>query len=320
MVSFSIPSIFNSFNFQFLYFAPMATTHQSRFNPLPYLLITPTMIFVAVFTAWPTLLAIYQSFFQQRLNIARFREPTFIGMENYIMLFSDERFLRVLTNTFRYVLLTVPISVLLAFLFALLLNRKIRGVGLARLGFFYPTILPLVSAATIWMFFFTPDYGLLNSTLKSLGYSGPENWTGNPDLALLSIMLVIIWKNAGFYMIFYLAGLQSLPTDVFEAAAIDGASGWQMLWRIAFPLLRRTTLFITTIAFIGAFREVDHIFVLTQGGPSRASSVLLYHLWQVRFENQDVGQASAITVVLVVLLLMFTVSNFLQSERGEADV
>ena len=92
-------------------------------------------------------------------------------------------------------------------------------------------------------------------------------------MALLSIMLVIIWKNAGFYMIFYLAGLQSLPTDVFEAAAIDGASGWQMLWRIAFPLLRRTTLFITTIAFIGAFREVDHIFVLTQGGPSRASSV-----------------------------------------------
>ena len=299
----------------------MIRIQKSRFNPLPYLLIFPTLLFVAVFTVWPTLLAIYQSFFRQRLNIVRFREPTFIGLENYSTLFADERFLRVLSNTFLYILGTVPISILLAFLFALLLNRKIRGVGLARLGFFYPTILPLVSAATVWMFFFTPDYGLLNSALHAFGYSGPENWTGNPNLALISIMLVIIWKNAGFYMIFYLAGLQSLPTDVFEAAAIDGASGWRALWLIAFPLLRRTTLFITTIAFIGAFREVDHIFVLTQGGPSRASSVLLYYLWQVRFENQDIGQASAITVVLIGLLLIFTVSNFVQSERGgKADV
>jgi sn-glycerol 3-phosphate transport system permease protein len=299
----------------------MRVVHKPRFNLLPYILITPTLLFVAVFTAWPTLLAIYQSFFRQQLNIARYREPSFVGLENYTTLFSDDRFLQVLQNTFLYILGTVPLSILLAFLFALLLNRQFRGVGWARLGFFYPTILPLVSAATVWMFFFTPDYGLLNSALRAFGYSGPENWTGNPDLALLSIMLVIIWKNAGFFMIFYLAGLQSLPTDVFEAAAIDGASGWQMLWRIAFPLLRRTTLFITTIAFISAFREIDHIFVLTQGGPSRASTVLLYYLWQVRFENQNVGQASAITVVLIALLLIFTVSNFLQSERrGQADV
>lgn len=291
---------------------------KQHFNPLPYLLILPTVFFVALFTVWPTLLAIYQSFFRQRLNILKFRDPTFIGLENYTTLLTDERFRRVLKNTFYYILGTVPISILLAFLFALLLNRRVRGVGLARLGFFYPTILPLVSAATIWMFFFTPDYGLFNSTLRLLGYSGPENWTGNPDLALLAIMIVMVWKNAGFYMIFYLAGLQSLPTDVFEAAAIDGANWWQMLWDIAFPLLRRTTLFITTIAFIGAFREVDHIFVLTKGGPSRASTVLLYHLWQVRFENQDVGQAATITVILVAILLLFTVSNFLISERKEA--
>ncbi|KAA3658125.1 MAG: sugar ABC transporter permease [Chloroflexi bacterium] len=292
---------------------------QQRGKILPYLLIFPTVLFVALFTAWPTLLAIYQSFFRQRLNIARFRDPTFVGLENYVDLFTDDRFLRILSNTFVYVLGTVPISMLLAFIFALLLNRKMRGIGFARLGFFYPTILPLVSAATIWMFFFTPDYGLLNSTLRIFGYSGAENWTGNPNLALLAVMLVIMWKNSGFYMIFYLAGLQSMPTDVFEAAAIDGANSWQMLWRIAFPLLRRTTLFITTIAFIGAFREVDHIFVLTQGGPSRASSVLLFHLWQVRFENQDVGQASAITVILIVILLLFTVTNFVLSERKEAD-
>lgn len=294
-------------------------TGQQRGKLLPYVLILPTVLFVALFTAWPTLLAVYQSFFRQRLNIARFRAPTFIGIQNYVDLFTDERFLRVLSNTFIYVLGTVPISMLLAFIFALLLNRKMRGIGLARLGFFYPTILPLVSAATIWMFFFTPDYGLLNATLRMFGYAGAENWTGNPNLALPAVMIVIMWKNSGFYMIFYLAGLQSMPTDVFEAAAIDGANGRQMLWRIAFPLLRRTTLFITTIAFIGAFREVDHIFVLTQGGPSRASSVLLFHLWQVRFENQDVGQAAAITVILIVILLLFTVTNFVLSERKEAN-
>ena len=297
------------------------TSEKRKFNILPYLLILPTFIFVAMFTAWPTVLAIYQSFFKQRLNIARFREPTFIGLGNYTDLFSDDRFLRVLSNTFIYVLITVPISIVLAFLLALLINRAIRGIGLARLSFFYPTILPLVSAATIWMFFFTPGYGLFNTALRFIGYTGPENWTGNPNLALLTIMIVMVWKNAGFYMLFYLAGLQSLPTDVFEAAALDGASSWQMLWKIAFPLLRRTTLFITIIAFIGAFREVDHIFVLTQGGPSGASTVLLYYLWQVRFENQDVGRAAAITVILIAVLLLFTVSNFVISERkGAADV
>jgi len=284
---------------------------------LPYLLILPTVVFVILFTVWPTILAFYQSFFLQRLNIARFREPTFIGIENYVDLFTDPRFLRVLTNTFLYVLGTVPISIVMAFLFALLVNRKLRGIGLARLFLFYPTVLPLVSAATVWMFFFTPDYGLLNSGLRLLGYSGPENWTGNPDLALLAVAIVAVWKNAGYYMIFYLAGLQNLPTDVFEAAALDGANWWQQLWRIAFPLLRRTTLFITTIAFIGAFQTVDHIFVLTQGGPSRASTVLLFYLWQERFENQDVGRAATLTVILVALLLIFTVTNFVLSERKE---
>ena len=284
---------------------------------LPYLLIAPTALFVALFTAWPTALATYQSFFLQRLNIARFREPTFNGLGNYVDLFSDDRFRLVLANTFVYVLGTVPLSILLAFLFALLVNRKMRGIGLARLGFFHPTILPLVSAATIWMFFFTPDYGLFNTALRFIGYQGPQNWTANPNLALIAVMIVAVWKNAGYYMIFYLAGLQGLPSDVFEAASIDGATWWQQLWRIAFPLLRRTTLFISTIAFIGAFQTVDHIFVLTQGGPSRASTVLLFALWEERFQNLNVGRASAMTVILVILLLGFTITNFLLSEQRE---
>jgi len=251
------------------------------------------------------------------MNIAKFREPTFIGLENYVDLFTDPNFLQVLKNTVNYVIGTVPISIFLGFLFALLVNRNIFGKGVFRLAFFHPMVLPMVSAATIWMFFFTPSYGLLNSSLRFLGYTGPENWTGNPNLALLSVIIVGIWKNAGYYMIFYLAGLQKLPLDVFESAQLDGANWWQILWKITFPLLKRTTVFITTIAFIDAFRTVDHIFVLTTGGPSQASTVLLFQLWQERFENQNVGLSSAITVIFILVLLIFTVTNFLISEREE---
>lgn len=285
---------------------------------LPYVLLSPTAFFVAVFTAWPVLLSIYQSFFRQRMNIARFREPTFIGLGNYRALFADPYFRQIIFNTLEYILGTVPISIVLGFLFALLVNRKMRGIGLLRLAFFHPMVLPMVSAATIWMFFFTPGYGLFNTALRALGYSGPENWTGNPSLALLAVAIVAIWKNAGYYMIFYLAGIQNLPTDVYEAAALDGANSWQTLWQITFPLLRRTTVFIVTIAFVDAFRTVDHIFVLTSGGPSRASTVLLFDLWLQRFEYQDIGASAAITVIFVVVLLAFTITNFIVSERKEA--
>ncbi len=285
---------------------------------LPYLLLLPTAFFVALFTAFPVLLSVYQSFFLQRMNIARFRQPTFIGLGNYIKLFTDPYFFQVIRNTLVYIAGTVPASILLGLIFALLVNRKVRGIGLFRLAFFHPMVLPMVSAATIWLFLFTPNYGLFNTALRFLGYHGAENWTGNPSLALLSVIIVAIWKNAGFYMIFYLAGLQNLPADVYEAAALDGASSWQALWKITFPLLHRTTVFITTIAFVDAFRTVDHIFVLTKGGPSRASTVLLFYLWQQRFENQNIGIAAAVTVIFVVILLAFTVTNFITSERKEA--
>ena len=295
-----------------------ASSLRKKRSGLPYLLILPTAAFVALFTAWPVLLSFYQSFFLQRLNIARFRDPTFIGFGNYVDLFSDPYFLQVIGNTLTYILGTVPISIMLGFLFSLLVNRKVRGVGFFRLAFFHPMVLPMVSAATIWLFFFTPDYGLFNTALRALGYTGAQNWTGNPDLAILSVIIVAIWKNAGYYMIFYLAGLQNLPTDVYEAAALDGANGWQTLWKITFPLLRRTTVFITIIAFIDAFRTVDHIFVLTSGGPSRSSTVLLFELWLERFEYQDIGASAAITVIFIVVLLAFTVTNFITSERKEA--
>ncbi len=288
-----------------------------RSSILPFVLVLPTLIIVLMFTAWPTILSIYQSFFRIKLNIARFRTPTFIGFGNYIALFKSPTFREVLLNTLIYVGGVVPISIILAFIFALLMNRAMKGIGLARLGLFYPTILPMVSAATVWMFFFTPQYGLFNEFLQWFGYRGPQNWTANPHLALLAVMIVAIWKSAGYFMLFYLAGLQNLPEDVFEAADIDGVNYFQKLRYITFPLLRRTTLFVSTIAFLDGFQIIDHIFVLTQGGPSDASNVFLYYLWEMRFNYQDVGKSAAMTVILIIIMLTFTVSNFMLSERKE---
>ncbi len=291
-------------------------TERKRIPVLPYLLILPTLFFVGLFTVWPTLSSLIHSLYRQKLNIAKYREPSFVGLGNFISLFTDSTFYTVLLNTALYILGSVLPAVILGFLFAILINRKLKGIGFARLFLFHPTVLPMVSVATIWLFLFTPDYGLFNTILGFFGYHGPQNWTGNPNLALLSVIIVSVWKNAGFYMVFYLAGLQNLPGQVYEAATLDGAGPLTTTLRITLPLLRRTTLFVTTIAFIGAFQTVDHVFVLTQGGPSDASNILLYYLWQVRFQYLDVGKASAITIVLIILLLIFTVSNFVVSERG----
>jgi len=286
---------------------------QNKRNLTPYLLILPTLLFVLLFTVYPSLNSLVKSFFIQRLNIPKFREPVFAGWANYIDLLESESFRVIMGNTLRYVLISVPLTMLLSFLFALGLRQKVLAP--LRVVFFHPAILPMVSAATVWLFFLTPDYGLFNQFLKFFGYNGPENWTTHPDRALAALILVSLWKDAGFYMIFFLSGLLSLPEDVFEALKLEGASPFTRLFRFILPLMKRTTLFVSTVAVIGAFRTVDHVFVMTQGGPSGASNLLLYHLWQVRFDSLNLGQASAITVVLVCILLIFTLTNFSLSER-----
>jgi len=285
---------------------------------LPYFLILPTLVFVLIFTVYPSISSIVGSLYQHRLNIPKYRDPQFFGLGNYRDLFESQQFRLIMSNTVRYVVVLVPAMVVASLFLALWLRKK-RFARL-RVAIFHPTILPMVSAATIWLFFFTPDYGLFNSFLRLFGYSGPENWIGNPDMALWAMVIVAFWKDTGFYMIFYLAGVQNLPKDVYEALEIEGAGPVTTFFRFTLPLLRRTTLFVTTVAVIGAFRTVDHVFVMTQGGPSERSSLLLYHLWQVRFESLNVGQASAITVILILVLLMFTIANFIFSEGRSKDV
>lgn len=322
--------------------APLKTYWQkdlrSRIKPLPYLLLLPTIYFVFLFTIYPTIRVLkdsqiyYHPNLPARPSVTNFglpgvaeesrslRGPHDVGFAYFRAILDPDtregtRFYRVMENTLVYVVVTVPVSMLLAFLFAVLVNRSIRWIGFARVAFFYPTMLPMVSAATIWLFFFTPEYGLWNAALRAFGYSGPENWIINPRLGLASLMIVAIWKNAGYFMIFYLAGLQNLPDDVYEAAALDGASWWVQMFRITLPLLHRTTLFVSVIAIIGAFQTIDHALVMTYELVTGEADLLLYEIYQQRFVFQDYGLANALTVVMIVILLVLTVVNFLLSER-----
>ncbi len=281
---------------------------------LPYLLISPTLLFVAVFTLFPTLRVFYDSLFLQNQAV---QQPQFTGFGNYTALFQDPTFNQVIVNTVIYVLATVPLSIFLALILALLLNQKIRALGLYRLAFFYPTILPMVSAATIWLFMYTPGYGLVNVFIEFF-HIPSQNWLGDPNLALLALIILGIWKQTGYFMIFYLAGLQGLPYDIFEAASLDGASAIQSTRYLTFPLLAGTTLFVTTIAVVNAFETVDQIYIMTGGGPNNATAMLLFNLWQTLFSFLDNGQASAISVILIIVLLIFTVTNFLYTERRDA--
>ncbi len=283
-----------------------------RHSPLlPWLLVLPTAMGVALFTLYPMIATAYRSLFKQNQAV---RIPRFVGLDNYANLAGDDVFREVLKNTAVFVAFTVPFSVILALLFAIFLNRKLRGIGIYRSAFFYPTVLPMVSAAAIWLFLYTPNFGLVNDATSALGLGRP-NWLGTPNLVLPALIVMAIWKQTGYFMLFYLAGLQNLPTEVFEAAALDGASWWVQLRSITVPLLSGTTLFVTTIAAVNSIQMVDQIYVMTQGGPSNASNLLLYHIYETAFRFRNLGEANAATVILVLFLLVFTVTNFVVSDR-----
>jgi sn-glycerol 3-phosphate transport system permease protein len=279
--------------------------------------VAPTLLFVTAFTLLPVGEVLVGSLFKHKLNIPRYQVPVFAGFGNFTDLFGDREFQQVAANTGIYVLALIPVLLVAALCLAFLLEEKLKGLSFFRLAAFHPTVLPLVSAATIWMFFLTPSYGLWNRLLHLFGYSGPQNWAGNPSLALFALVLVAFWKNVGFLMLFFLTGLQNMDRSLIEAARLDGASGPRLVTGIILPLIRRQTLFVTTIAFIGAFQTVDHVFVLTQGGPSGTSTLPLYYLWQLRFDRLDVGRGDAVSLLLILTLLAFTVTNTLVSERHE---
>ena len=270
------------------------------------LMLLPAAVLLWTFTFQPILLTLAHSFFSTpRGRLA----SHFVGLGNYQYMTSDPVFWLALINNGIYAVATIPLSMILALVMALLVNARMPGKTFSRVAFFTPTILPMVAVANIWLFFYAPDYGPVDR-LAGLFGAGGTNLLGTPSTALAALIAITIWKEAGFFMIFYLAALQQISPTLLEAARLEGANYWQTLRRIVLPLLMPTTLFISINAVINAFRVVDHVIAMTKGGPNNATMLLLYYIYQVGFAFWDTNYAAALTVVLLVILALIALFQF----------
>lgn len=269
-----------------------------------WLLLLPAIVLLFGFTYLPTVKTLWHSFFMEAPGV----EPQ-ASLENYRFLFEDDILWQVLKNNALYMAITVPFSIALAMIMALWVNAKLRGQAMLRLAFFTPTILPMIAVANIWLFFYSPEIGLLNQLLGAFGHDG-YNWLGDPKFALYSLMAITIWKEAGFFMIFYLAALQSINPTLYAAANIENAGRWYQFRRITFPLLMPTTLFVLVNAVLNAFKLIDHLFILTKGGPSNASNLLLYYIYETAFSFLDHAYAATLTVIMLLILVVLAVVQF----------
>jgi len=276
-----------------------------------WLLLAPAAILLVGFTHYPAVATLADSFFSAGTAL---RPSRFVGLDNYAALADDPVFWQVLRNNFWFALGTIPTSIALALLMALWVNARLPGRALVRLSYFTPTVLPMIAVANLWLFFYTPQIGLLDQVTSLFG-APSHNWLGNPDTVMGCVIAMTVWKEAGFFMIFYLAALQTLPPELEEAGRIEGASRGYFFWRVTFPLLMPTTLFVLVNATINSFKLVDHLFILTKGGPDNASNLLLYYVYQVAFSYLDTAYAATLTVVLLALLAAFAVLQFQLIER-----
>ena len=263
-----------------------------------WILLSPAAILLTTFAFYPSLATLWSSLFSRG---TRRRPSEFVGGENYADLFADPTFWKVVTNNLIYAGATIPISIAIALAMALWANSKIPARGFVRTAYFTPTVLPIIAAANLWLFFYTPGLGVLDQIGSFFGMPS-INWLGQPETALWAVIIVTIWKEAGFFMIFYLAALQTIPEDLKEAADIEGASRWTYTRRIVLPLLMPTTLFIMVNALINSVKLIDHLFILTKGGPNDASKLILYYIWEMAFAFFDAPHAAAMTILVLTVL------------------
>jgi sn-glycerol 3-phosphate transport system permease protein len=276
-----------------------------------WLLLMPAAILLLAFTHYPAAATLWHSVFSSGTAS---RPAQFVGLDNYRMMLADEVFWKVIENNLWYALGTIPASIALALVMAVWVNRRIPGRALVRMAYFTPTVLPMIAVANIWLFFYTPDIGLIDQISALFGLPA-HNWLGDPDTVLGCLIVMTVWKEAGFFMIFYLAALQSLPPEIEEAARIEGASRWYFFRRVTFPLLMPTTLFVLINAVMNSFKLVDHLFILTKGGPNNASSLLLYYIYEAAFSFFDEAYAATLTVVLLVSLGLVALAQFIVLDR-----
>jgi sn-glycerol 3-phosphate transport system permease protein len=290
---------------------PASTARRSRARWLPALiLLAPSLTFLFAFTYWPVVRVFGQSF-----AVGRFAGQHAFGLGNYQRLFADPHFARAAWNNLVYAAGTIVPSLVLALLFALALRKTTRLNTVLRTLVVMPLLIPLVAAAALFSFILLPGSGLLDYYLAKVGVAS-INWLGNPDLALGAMIAITVWKNTGYYMLFLLAGLAGVPQPLLDAATIDGAGAWRRFHHVILPMLGPTFGFVVPIALLNALTQVDHIVMITQGGPSDATNLLLYYIYQQAAQNYDTGLAAAATVISVASLLVLSLASLRALERG----
>ena len=288
---------------------PGARLHLKR-ELTAYMFIAPNFIGYMVLTFVPILLSFLYSTFDWNLGVNK----VFTGIANFrYMFFEDLDFWKVVWNTFYYTIGTVPVCLILSLLLAMLMNQKLRGKVFFRSVFFFPYVASLVAVAVVWMALFNPDKGPVNEMLMSLGVKNPPRWAGSAEWAMPTIIGLTIWKQAGYYMVVYLAALQGVPSELYEAARMDGANAFQRFLHVTWPMVTPTTFFVTMMLIIGTFKSYDIMYVTTQGGPGVATKVLAYHIYNNAFVYMKYGYASALSVFLFAVVLIVTLIQF----RGE---
>ena len=272
----------------------------------PWIFLIPTLLGLFVFRLGPMFFALYMSFTDWNIML----RPNWIGLENYKELFTDPVFYEILLNTFEFSLVYVSGVMVFGLLLAVLVNSKIKGVRFFRTAYFTPVVTSAVAVGIVWGWILSPKYGFLNYLIERFLGITPPSWLGDEKWALLTVASVQTWKMVGYYMIIYLAGLQNIPSQLYEAARIDGASKYQIFWRITLPLLSPTTFFAFTIAIIDSFRNFEIIYTITQGGPQHASTTLVYSVYLNAFVFYRMGYAAAMAYVLLGVVGLITLLNF----------
>lgn len=276
-----------------------------------WLLVMPSLIFMAAFTVWPVFRSIWLSLTKYKLGMSA---PEFIGLKNYINLAGSSLFWKVMGNTLFFALITIVPSMVVGLFLATLVNRKSRFIGFIRTSYFYPVVMPMIAIASIWMFIYMAKNGLLDQMLISMGFQ-PMNILSSKKTVLPAMAFMYVWKEAGYLMVFFLSGIQSISTDVNEAARIDGANSWTIFRKITLPLLAPTFLFVSTIALTNSFKLVDHVVIMTEGAPNNASTLLLYYIYQQGFTNFNYGVSSTLTTVMLLLLMVVALPRFLSQDK-----
>jgi multiple sugar transport system permease protein len=277
---------------------------------LAYLFLAPTLLGLLFFSLGPVIAGFLISFTNWNILLP----PQWVGLENYKALLEQDLPHKVLGNTFYYTIINVPLNMIIALATALLLNQKLRGVSLYRAIYFLPVVSSTVAASLIWTWLFSPNFGPINYFLESIGIPGPA-WLGSTTWAMPAVIIMSVWKGFGTNMLIFLAGLQGIPQELEEAAMIDGANRWQRFWRVTWPLLTPTTFFVLVISCIVSFQVFEQVFIMTNGGPAYATTVLGLFIYLNAFRYNNMGYAAAAAYVLFAIIMVITLVQFRLQDR-----